>query len=140
VFVAVINSDASGFVYSGYLGGAAADFGYGIDMDSAGNAYIIGSTASADFPAVGAFSDSLQGNRDAFVAKILREPTLEAVPSADGVAIRWRGFSQEFVLEQSTMPGGSWTPVLQTSIFSNGWHTVTPGTTNGGCFFRLHRR
>ena len=39
-------------------------------MDSSGNAYVAGSTASIDFPTFNAFQASLAGNFDAFVAKL----------------------------------------------------------------------
>lgn len=39
-------------IYSTYLGGSAQDYGYGIAVDSAGNAYITGHTYSINFPQV----------------------------------------------------------------------------------------
>ncbi len=50
VFVTKLNSQGSGLVYSTYLGGAKADIGRGIAIDSLGNAYITGSTSSLNFP------------------------------------------------------------------------------------------
>jgi hypothetical protein len=58
-------------LYSTYLGGGSEDEGYSIATDSAGNAYVAGSTWSADFPVTpGAFDTTYNGNRDAFVAKL----------------------------------------------------------------------
>jgi len=70
-FVAKLNPSGSALVYSTYLGGRQADGGYGIAVDSWGNAYITGYTYSDDFPT----QDPLQPNygggwRDVFVAKI----------------------------------------------------------------------
>jgi len=49
-FVSEINASGNGFVYSSYLGGSKTDSGYGIAVDSAGNAYVVGRTQSANFP------------------------------------------------------------------------------------------
>ena len=70
-FVAKLNSTGTALVYSTYLGGSADDYGQGIAVDSAGNALVTGSTASADFPTVGAF-ESVHGGAayDAFVTKL----------------------------------------------------------------------
>ena len=55
-------------IYSTYLGGSAEDVGYGIAVDSTGNAYVSGSTGSADFPATqGAFQTTCCG---AFITKL----------------------------------------------------------------------
>jgi hypothetical protein len=58
--------------FSTFLGGNGDEFGNGIAVDSAGNAYVTGVTASTNFPGVG--GGSLQpaygGNGDAFVTKI----------------------------------------------------------------------
>ena len=49
-FVSVINSDATDFLYSTYLGGDSPDKGHDIAVDSQGNITVIGSTRSQDFP------------------------------------------------------------------------------------------
>lgn len=72
-FVAKLNSAGSGLIYSTYLGGAGSDAGNAIAIDSAGDAYITGATASADFPYTpGVFqtSNNGNGNSNAFVAKL----------------------------------------------------------------------
>jgi len=56
VFVSKVSPDASTLLYSTYIGGTFADYGMAIAVDSGGNAYITGTTFSADFPATaGAF-------------------------------------------------------------------------------------
>ena len=66
-FVAKLNPSGTALVYSSYLGGSqtgvlgggARDFGVGIAVDSAGNAYVAGSTDARDFPTTtGAFDTS----------------------------------------------------------------------------------
>jgi hypothetical protein len=70
-FVTKLNpTGAAPLVYSTYLGGGGGDIGYGIAVDSAGNAYATGFTNSTNFPTTpGAFQTSSAGNT-AFVAKL----------------------------------------------------------------------
>ena len=57
--------------YSTYLGGSGFDVGEGIAVDSSGNAYVTGETASSDFPTTaGAFETTYGGGDDAFVTKL----------------------------------------------------------------------
>ena len=70
-FVAKINPEGSALVYSTYLGGSDASWGAGIAVDNSGDAYIIGSTNSTDFPTMNALQPTFGGGpSDAFVAKI----------------------------------------------------------------------
>jgi Bacterial Ig-like domain (group 3)/Beta-propeller repeat len=70
-FVAKINSAGSALVYSTYLGGSGDDFAGGIAVDSAGNAYVTGSTGSTNFPTMNPLQPAFGGGgRDAFVAKL----------------------------------------------------------------------
>lgn len=69
-FVTEVNSTGAGLVYSSYLGGSGADAGQGIAVDSSNNAYITGSTQSANFPTVTPLQALNAGSSDAFVAKV----------------------------------------------------------------------
>jgi len=69
-FVAKLNSAGSALAYSTYLGGSSWDAGYGIVVDSSGNAYVTGQTDSTDFPTANPFQANYQANGDAFVAKL----------------------------------------------------------------------
>jgi uncharacterized protein (TIGR03437 family) len=50
VLVVKLNPRATGYVYVRYLGGSVNDYANAITVDSAGNAYVAGVTASPDFP------------------------------------------------------------------------------------------
>jgi hypothetical protein len=49
-FISKLNPAGSALVYSTYLGGTDSDFGNGVAVDGAGNAYLTGATASKNFP------------------------------------------------------------------------------------------
>jgi len=73
VYVARVSASGTSFVYSGYIGGADDDRGYGIAVDSAGNAYVTGQTLStqASFPVlIGPDTTYNGGSQDAFIAKV----------------------------------------------------------------------
>ncbi len=57
--------------YSTYLGGSGDDYGGWITVDNNGNAYIAGTTMSADFPTYNAYQPSYGGGYfDAYVTKL----------------------------------------------------------------------
>jgi hypothetical protein len=73
-FVAKVSRDGSTLVYSTFLGGASVDEPSGIAVDPQGQAYVVGSTQSGDFPTTaGAFDTTLDGPEDAFVTKLSRD-------------------------------------------------------------------
>ena len=80
-FVAKVNTSGNGLVYCGYIGGTWDDYGRGIAVDEAGNAYVTGGTESteASFPVVIGPDLTYNGGGfdagDAFVAKISPGPT-----------------------------------------------------------------
>jgi beta-propeller repeat-containing protein len=69
-FVAKLNATGSGLVYSTYLGGSGADSANDIALDGAGEAFVVGSTASGNFPTASPLQATLGGPQDAFVAKL----------------------------------------------------------------------
>ena len=69
-FLTKLNATGSALVYSTYLGGNAIDYGTGIAVDPAGNAYVVGITFSTNFPTVNPFQAAKGAQQDAFVAKI----------------------------------------------------------------------
>jgi Beta-propeller repeat/Cep192 domain 4 len=80
-FVAKLNPQGTGLVYSTYLGGTGDDEGVRIAVDSSGQAYVAGFTDSLDFPTAGPLQGSNGGGAcgttaypapcyDAFVTKL----------------------------------------------------------------------
>jgi len=70
-FITELNPGGSALVYSTYLGGSSADYGYGIAVDTFGSAYVIGLASSANFPTTaGALQTSLTVSEDPFVTKL----------------------------------------------------------------------
>jgi len=49
-FVTKLNASGTGLIYSTFLGANGDDIGQGIAVDSSGNAYIVGTTTSTNFP------------------------------------------------------------------------------------------
>ncbi len=91
-FVTVVNSTGTGLVYSTYLGGSGSDGAFALAVDGAsGNAWVTGSTASADFPViVGAEQYTPGGGTltgDAFVTEIA---------AASGAAVRMMPLTLKF--------------------------------------------
>ncbi len=68
-FVTKLSTSGS-LVYSTFLGGTSWNWAAGVAVDQSGNAYVAGSTNSADFPMVNANSSSLLGGYDAFLSEV----------------------------------------------------------------------
>ncbi len=72
-FVAKIDPTQSGpasLLYSTYLGGSKNDYGYGLAVDGAGQAYVMGDTQSTDFPTTTNAYQGYQGGWDAFITRV----------------------------------------------------------------------
>jgi hypothetical protein len=70
-FIAKLNPAGSALIYSTFLGGAGQDYGNAIAVDSAGSAYVTGTTFSPDFPVTaGSFQPIRRGASDVFVTKV----------------------------------------------------------------------
>ena len=72
VFVTRLNPTDNALVFSTYLGGNGDDYGAGIALDAAGNAYVTGFTASTNFPTSNPFQGTLGGAGaiNAFITKL----------------------------------------------------------------------
>ena len=69
-FVMKLNAAGSAVLYSTYLGGNNNDAAADIAVDTSGNAYVVGSTSSGNFPTLDALQTTLRGVGDGFVSKL----------------------------------------------------------------------
>jgi hypothetical protein len=69
-FVTEIGGNPPKLIYSTYLGGNDSDQGSAIAVDSAGNAYITGSTTSSAFPTFNPIQPALAGVQNAFITEL----------------------------------------------------------------------
>lgn len=71
-FLIRLSASGSSRAYSTYIGGSSAASALGVAVDSAGDAYLTGSTSSSDFPVTsGAAQTTSGGSVDAFVTKLI---------------------------------------------------------------------
>jgi Beta-propeller repeat len=141
VFVTKLDPTGSALVYSSYLGGTRTEYGYGIAVDPAGNAYVTGQTSSADFPTtVGAFQTTYGGTTlgDAFVTKI--NPTgsalvystfLGGTGSDTGYGIAADADGNAYVTGATDSPAFPTTPGAFQPIHGGGYRNGNAGPTDG---------
>ncbi len=131
-FVVKVNAAGTGLLYAGYIGGANFDEGFGIAIDSAGNAYITGNTNSteASFPVTVGPDLTFNGVGDAFVAKV----------NAAGTGLLYAGYIGGIALDLGNgiavdSAGNAYVTGLTASTEASFPVTVGPDLTyNGGAF------
>ncbi|MCZ6690932.1 MAG: SBBP repeat-containing protein [Planctomycetota bacterium] len=129
-YVAKMDTGGGGIVWATYVGGIGIDFGFGIAVDSAGSAYLTGSTVfSPDFPSTpGSFDPTQNGFHEAYVTKL----------TPDGSGLVYSGFLGGFHFDRgmSITVDAIGSAYVGGFTFSNDF-PVTPGafdTTYGGNF------
>jgi hypothetical protein len=120
-FVSKLNTTGSALIYSTYLGGSGGlsggggDLAWGIAVDAAGNAYVVGVTNSSNFPTTsGAFQTTFGGpsnGTDAFVSKLNATGSdldystyLGGVAGGYGIAVDIAGHAYVVGYTQSNFP------------------------------------
>jgi uncharacterized repeat protein (TIGR01451 family) len=87
-FISRIDTTATSSTAAGHfgilLGGGASDFGTSIATDSQSNTYVVGETASNNFPRQSPFQSNLMGKTDAFVAKFVPTVSFCLTSSSSG--------------------------------------------------------
>jgi hypothetical protein len=123
-FVLVLNptvSGTSGLIFSSFLGGTTgAESANGVAYDSSGNLYVVGTTASTDWPvSANAYASAINGPEDAYIAQI--NPTSgvltygtymggELVDDGRGIAVDKNGLVYFACSSNSTMFPAAGTP------------------------------
>jgi Beta-propeller repeat len=69
-YVFCLAASGTSLVYATFIGGTGDDRAYGIDVDTAGQVYVVGSTTSTNFPKAAPLQASNGGLRDAFILKL----------------------------------------------------------------------
>ena len=116
-FVAKISPTGTSLVYSTYLGGDDEDRGGGIAVDTAGSAYVCGSTRSTDFPTVSPYQTDQGHGPDAFISKL----------SASGTSLVY-----------STYLGSTGEDGAADIAVTGGGEAVVAGYTNSADFPRMN--
>ena len=129
-FVAKLNPSGSVLTESGFLGGGGADAGYGVAIDSSGNAYLAGQTFSTDFPLLGAVQTTLGSTLAAFVARFSFGPA--GPPTAVSATPSGTGASQTFALVYSDSRG-----FADISWVEMNWSATQ--ATAGACYLHYDR-
>ena len=150
-FITKLRPDGSGPNFSTYLGGTAYDYGTGIALDAAGNAYVCGYTSSAGFPTFNTFnyttttspSNSYSGasfnggTQDAVIAKFVLNdpPTITSISNINGNCTGPGGANESFTVTVTdsnadfltvTLTNSTTNTLLDTKTVTNG--TITPAS------------
>lgn len=131
-FVAKINPQGTGFVYSTFLGGNDTESGNSIAVDASGNAYVTGSTVSRNFPTRNALQPEHGATgpleATAFVAKLLPD-------GSDLVYSTYLGGWNESAAQGIAVDAGGNAYITGTTIASN--FVTTPGVVQPDFGFNL---
>ncbi|MEJ7605749.1 MAG: SBBP repeat-containing protein [Bryobacteraceae bacterium] len=129
----LLRLDAAGgsLSYATLLGGPLDDSAQDLLLDAAGDAYIVGTTASSGWPVTsGSFDLSFNGSTDAFVAKInLSSSTCTYTLSQSSVSLAAAAASRSITL--TTQAGCSWTAYPQEAYIQQ-WSTISSTTYGTG--------
>lgn len=140
-FVTQLSGDGGTLEHSAYLGGSGADAGYGIAVDAQGNKFVVGATASANFPTYEAFQAAAAGSNDAFLVKIIGEsrPTLmiASTTNLNQFQFTWPAYWRGFTLLGTREVDGSgiWFTFPGGTVVTNGLFLRTLNLPNEPTFF-----
>jgi Beta-propeller repeat len=164
VFVMAFTNNASQIqiLYSTYLGGSDNDYANAIAVDPQEAVYIVGQTASTNFPTVNPRQKSRNGTNDLFLAKITlntntitphliiapkitslssAQPKIAGLSAPSEINLTWP-WAPGYRVESSTNPQDTkgWSPVSLSPSLNNGWLGLSLPATNALQFYRLHHQ
>ncbi len=151
-FVAKVRTDGKGLVYCGYVGGIGYESGFGIAVDSSGDAYITGRTDSLEtsFPVKLGPDLTHNSHDDAFVAKIKMIPWLRVTSPNGGEKweagtkhpITWESsdYEDQDKILYSTDKGKAWTTIATTTPDDGRYYWTVPNAISPTCWVRINKR
>jgi hypothetical protein len=145
VFVFGLDATGTGLLYSVAFGGSGNDFGYGITLDSGGNAIITGGSGSSNFPLLpstnGLPHGVFNGFSDVFLAKIHPGSLYLSITNqgTGTVALSWPEMFSNYSLQVTgaLLATNTWTTATNPVVI--GGTNIVVNYTNSGSnsFFRL---
>jgi hypothetical protein len=135
VFVTELSADGTTLIYSTLIGGSASDIANGIAVDSTGEAFVAGGTASSDFPTTsGAYQTVLPtAAQNAFILKLNKTTGTLAYStylggSGDDTALGMEldGSGNVYVAGKTTSADFPSKNALQTTVAGGFVATLTP--------------
>jgi len=136
-FVAKFGPTGAPRVLSSYLGGTGDDRAYGVAVTAGGDAVVVGTTTSINFPTANPLQPANGGASDAFVARLTTPP----VPVAADLAIAKAAFPDPVTLDSpltytltvTNQGPGSASGVTVTDVLPFGVTFVSATPTQGTC-------
>lgn len=148
-FVTKVSADGKQLLYSSYLGGSGEEWGYDIAPGPDGTGWLVGETASTNFPTQEALQSTNSSLRtidapfDGYLVKLssaVASPPLEVARSASNIVVSWSTNATGFVLETT---GGLGTPDWQRApgqpLTVGGRYTIIQKASGFYQFYRLKR-
>jgi hypothetical protein len=89
--VSKLRTPGSSLEFSTYLGGSSTDWGTGVALQGSDNVFVAGYTSSDNFPVLDGFDEEFNGNRDAFILKILEKKGVQRFDVVEGCGVNGTG-------------------------------------------------
>jgi hypothetical protein len=146
LFIAQLSPSGQSLAFSTFLGGPRTDEARALALDEAGSVYVVGFTASTNFPVAPVLNPMQRvyggGISDAFVLKVLPSVVLKvSVAGAGTVVLSWSAGLTGYVLESAPALGDSveWTAVGGEPVVLDGLQFVTVTDLSGQLYYRLRQ-